>query len=536
MVLDVINKLKEVEQVLIASKIGDRAADAPHAQLQPLLHDTMEFILTMEGSSEAKQRLRVCISTMIGMEAQLCEPNGHSAFQGILYLSIYLAEQILSRLAASSARTVKPSQVSVLSNSRGILKVYRACYSVLPGLQVLVVVCSCDLRLPGALQDGTPIVNINYHQPQERLTSALTMYDEEDLIDNMGRSRAYEVLALRSGDLHALVNVWATAVAFVRGKWHIIVGVTGKGFIPQGEGVLPKFLYDVPVKVREFRLVPLHRQSWSCEPPQPQVGGAIAPIDMPCRMATIGPALTAVQPTVFFTVAHLFEGLQVGAAVIAPGHVPMAMRAIAASGCAQAWERFEDWVHSLKSAAAAVQRESTDLAAHVVEDQITIGTVVHIDRGVDLAAVRVFDEVSADGFGPRGFCWTNLSPRDFDADALISLDNAWSKEELDAAVANYQLNNVETVCTGYGARTSVPITCTVTSIVPAAVGNHIAVEGYRARKGDSGAAFITRTADGTAKLLGIAAFKGVFEDTLTQLRLIPAWTLQEKAEQWQLYA
>ena len=65
----------------------------------------------------------------------------------------------------------------------------------------------------------------------------------------------------------------ALTSVLVRNEWQILVGVTGKGLIPNGESLLPKVALGFRLVVCEFRMIPLSRQRWSDDCPQPQLGG-----------------------------------------------------------------------------------------------------------------------------------------------------------------------------------------------------------------------------------------------------------------------
>lgn len=193
---------------------------------------------------------------------------------------------------------------------------------------MLVAVTEGSVDLPSSLSDGTPIVVINIHEPADGVGPGwIEQYPKPEpdgkYITHCTLRAHYD----RFRKFHINVRN-ATVVAF-RGSWRIVMGVIGKGLVPCGQSLLPKQIDGVPVHVAEYGLIPLGRQALGSREPQPQVGGAFAPLSRPGRMGTIGPAVTLADGRRgFFTAAHVFRGCGIREPVIVPGPVAIARSAL----------------------------------------------------------------------------------------------------------------------------------------------------------------------------------------------------------------
>jgi hypothetical protein len=508
--VDVLLRLKDVEEVLHRGNDDEGTWNERRNRVQSHLKAVGDIVQEVEKENVTVWLLVACVETMIRMVQHVQGGDGDAALEGVLSLGIFEARRLVVDSRSGTQRNV--------SQTSNIVTTYRARHPTLADFNVIVVVSSEEIALPRALDDGTVLVVVNYcstYQPE--LLPAAEPYGDY-IYDTADRGHAEQTLSQHWPRVAAhITNFCGAALAAVRGRWHIVVGVTAKGFIPFGEGMLPKMLGDVPVLVRECRMVPLSLQAWSCEPPQPQVGGAIAPRSLPDRMGTIGPSVTAGAQIAFLTSAHLFRGAAAGESVIAPGRVATALQLLL-SGSVKP-ERFKLLQSQLGSAERAVAHVLATYPAHPAQDQVTIGAAVQIDRACDVAAVVVDGPLS-----DRGLNWADSYS---DQQLSVSLAECWTEADLRTALAHGPVE-----CCGYGARSGL-MTGTARRVVPSLVGGcHIAVDRCLCEQGDSGTALCTKTDAGTAKVLGMLAYKHVFEDVARQALLVPAWTLRERVDEW----
>lgn len=238
-----------------------------HSRIRPELENLLSNCTSVGSQGKYPNLLRVCLLTAL---------DGAYVVKSASYGTVTL---YFLRLLAHLARRCIPAATTACELPElHVLSVYLARHFTVRELTVLVVLTEdrC-IDLPSHLVDGTPIQQLCLSEPAKVIPELphRAVYEPST---KESKKRAYQVLNQHFKNLVGRRNIFGATVASIRGEWHIVIGVCGKGLIPVGDTLLPKHLEDVPVSVAEFRRIPLsNHQRWGSAAPQPQIGGALAP-------------------------------------------------------------------------------------------------------------------------------------------------------------------------------------------------------------------------------------------------------------------
>ena len=492
-------------------------SDVPHELIRPTLQELRETSSCLVGIKKY-EIIVCCIDTIILLEPMINAEKRLHVLNSIVGLVNYIVSKAFPDALISD---VSPT---ALAAEPTIIRVYFSVAATFP-LKILVVVTRDTIALPSQLTDGTAIHQINIYQSTQAVPAPPgSGYSGTKVND----SYVFATLKSVQDLMKARKNVFAVTASFVRGSWTILVGVVGKGLVPCGDTLLPKRIGAYPIVVCEFRMIPLHRQRWLPDAPQPQIGGAIAPAAHLCRMGTIGPAFDLGDGrNRFLASGHVFKDCLIGGRVVLPGMMARALDAIDTGGGGR------DSLPTMKnilrkmSATEGVQQVQETYPAHIQSAEqnapLEFATLVAIDPMRDIAAVRV--DVDRN-FSTAAWNWTDAGPPQGVAAELNG--QAWQKDEFEEALDK---NASGIVVYGYGAATGENMgTAFHLAFDFVSDTNVIAMRDCDCAFGDSGSAVWTVNPDGTAKVLGMVNRRAEWlisgDNISVTATIFPSWELQ----------
>ena len=488
----------------------------PHSALKPLLSQ-LSALANESFGNENLDIIRMCAETVVMLEPQLKVVKELNVLKNIVAIALFVCASFLSEQTTSD-------------HIHSVVKVYRARLACMPDYSILVAVTTETLDLPTVLADGTPVKQVNLSE-RASVVPSVPNQSENDIPAAGSRTAVTAVVNKLYPQMLMHSNVFALTSVYIRGAWHILVGVTGKGLIPNGDALLPKFVDGFRLVVTEYRFIPLmSRQAWTDENPQPQLGGAIAPASALHRMGTIGPAVQLEDGRGrFFTSAHTFKGCKVGDRVVLPGMMARALNAVWKSGGGRnPMQVFQRWIRLRGSAAHAVQAAAEAFPQWMKtaeqDPPKEFGVLAWMNKDLDVAAVLLDEEYV---LSTCALNWSDTLPPDDSADLSVVLtpETSWHSEALQRRLLEGGIPSV-----GYGASSAI-ITGFSDLLVKHVKGMElITLENCNCESGDSGSTIWSRCEGGEAKVLGMLGWRGEWtfaaeNSIVTVGYVIPAWVL-----------